>query len=137
MLSWKALLCVVLASVVTVLLSAFLPARKIGKIGPIASIQGSGEVRPKSCRTRIRGSAEGMLAHGFLRRVKRSQRSLLLAVTAFLLVLVVASFGISRVIDVISQKTEVSFSLAASNWGCSRVSRDRGSIMATACFSVI
>ena len=112
-LSWKALLCVVLASVVTVLLSAFLPARKIGKIGPIASIQGSGEVRPKSCRTRIRGSAEGMLAHGFLRRMKRSQRSLLLAVTAFLLVLVVASFGISRVIDVISQKTEVSFSLAA------------------------
>lgn len=113
-LSWQALLCVVLASVVTVLLSAFLPARKIGKIGPIASIQGSGDVRKKKCRTHVRGSAEKMLAYGFLHRMKRSQRSLLLAVTAFLLVLVVASFGISRVIDVISQKTETTASLDAS-----------------------
>lgn len=105
-LSWQALLWVVLASVVTVLLSAFLPARKIGKIGPIASIQGSGDVRRKKCRTHVKGGAEKMLAYGFLHRMKRSQRSLLLAVTAFLLVLVVASFGINQVIGVIAQKTE-------------------------------
>ena len=33
--------------------------------------------------------------------------------------------------------TGVFFRAAPSNWGCSRVSRDRGSIMATACFSSI
>lgn len=112
-LSWQALAAVVLASAVTVLLSAFLPARKIGKIGPIASIQGSRELRARKGRakTRVRGGAEGMLAHGFLHRNSRNQRSLFLAVTAFLLVLTVASFGVSRVIDIIEYKTGDSASL--------------------------
>lgn len=112
-LSWQALAWVAAASVVTVLLSAFLPARKIGKAGPIASIQGSQELRARKGRakTRIRGSAEGMLAHGFLHRQSRNQRSLLLAVTAFLLVLVVASFGVSRVVNIIHYKTGGSPSL--------------------------
>ena len=38
--SSEALLAVILLSIVTTLLSAFLPARKIGKIGPIESIRG-------------------------------------------------------------------------------------------------
>ena len=103
-----ALLGVVLASTLTVFLSAFLPAWKIGKIGPIASIQGSRELRARKGRakTHIRGSAEGMLAHGFLHRQGRNQRSLFLAVTAFLLVLTVASFGVSRVIDIIEYRTQ-------------------------------
>lgn len=109
-LSWQALVCVIVASVVTVLLSAFLPARKIGKIGPIASIQGTKENRVRA-KTKARGSAEGMVAHGFLHRQRRSQRSLLLAVTAFLLVLVVASFGVSRVIDIIEYKVGDSVTL--------------------------
>lgn len=104
-LSWQSLACVAAASVVTVLLSAFLPARKIGRIGPIASIQGSDEVKRVRARTGHPASAEGMTARGYLLRQGRSQRSLLLAVTAFLLVLVVASFGVSRVISIIDYKT--------------------------------
>ena len=112
-LSWQALAAVALASVVTVLLSAFLPAWKIGKIGPIASIQGGHVLRAQKGRakTHIRGGAEGMLAHSFLHRQGRNQRSLFLAVTAFLLVLTVASFGVSQVIGIIEYKADAPVSL--------------------------
>lgn len=84
-------------SVVTVWISAYLPARKIGKIGPIECIKGSTKNSTKKRsvnKTAIRLlGAEGMLAVNSVSREKKKTRGLIGAAAIFMIVLIVTSYA--------------------------------------------
>ncbi len=95
--SWMAVAFIVVLSVVTVWVSAYLPARKIGKIGPIESIKGNvgKNVRKRSVNKvaiRLFG-AEGMLAENSVSREKKKTRGLIGAAAIFMIVLIVTSYS--------------------------------------------
>lgn len=102
------LLAVVVCSGITVLISAWLPARKIGKIGPMESIRGNTE--RKSRRHRFSESAarflgaEGLLAKTTLTRHSRRTRSISMAAAVFMILLVVTAFGSSTIHQVMEKK---------------------------------
>ena len=107
--SVEALLAVVVASAFTVLVSAFLPAWKIGKTGAVESIRGneSKKHRIYKMRKRISGKfgAEKMLAGNFLKRQRRKKRSISLADIIFLVILLVTAFGTDSIHTVLENKT--------------------------------
>ena len=103
----RALAAVILLSIATTLLSAFLPARKIGKIGPIESIRGNADTKNRTFRMRPglirRFKAEGMLAADTVSRQKKSSKAVVSAAAVFMIVMMLASCGaaaISRIVDV-------------------------------------
>lgn len=81
----------------TVLLSAFLPARKIGRIGPLESIRGNTKRRSRPHRTSVRAirlsGAEGLLAWNTMTRSGQKVRAVSRAAAAFLVLLSVTAFG--------------------------------------------
>ena len=95
---------VILLSVITVFISALIPARKISKVGPIESIRGnknSGKKKKtaKGNPDRLIGkSATGMLSSRFLKNDKSKSFGIIRAVAIFFLVTVVVYFGTSLVI---------------------------------------
>ncbi len=86
----------VVLSVLTVWISAYLPARKIGKTGPIECIRGNVGKSVKKRSTNKRAirlwGAEGMLASNFVSREKKKTRGLIGAVAVFMSVLIVTSY---------------------------------------------
>ncbi|MDO4322320.1 MAG: FtsX-like permease family protein [Lachnospiraceae bacterium] len=95
-------------SVVTVVISAWLPARKIGKIGPVECIRGNVEKRSRQYRIspkviRIAG-AEGMLAKNTMARRGKKTKSAAAAAGVFMVLMVVTAFGSSAVHRIISVK---------------------------------
>lgn len=95
--SLKNLAVVVAMSSLTVLLSAFLPARKIGRIGPLESIRGNTERRSRPHRTSVRAirlsGAEGLLAWNTMTRSGQKVRAVSRAAAVFLVLLTVTAFG--------------------------------------------
>lgn len=108
--SMEELMVVILVSTVTVLISSFLPARKIGKIGPIASIRGlsSQKNRPYSIQPRLIKcfGAEAMLARNSTRRQKKKTRSIVAAAFSFLVIIAVTSFGAETMKSVVRARLE-------------------------------
>lgn len=106
--SWENLAAVILASTVTVLISAWLPARKIGKIGPVECIRGN--IWKKSRQYQMQASfihmfgAEGMLAKNMLLRRNKKVRSVGSAAAVFMVVLTVTIFGSDAVHRIIRMK---------------------------------
>ncbi len=108
--SWENLSAVLLSSIVTVLVSAWLPARKIGKIGPVECIRGN--ISKKSRQYQMNVSfihafgAEGMLAKNMLLRRNKKARSVGAAAAVFMVVLIVTIFGSDAIHRIISVKIE-------------------------------
>ena len=105
-----AVIAVILLSVVTVFISALIPARKISKVGPIESIRGtkkSGKTRTKAKGNpdRLIGkSAAGMLSSRFFKNDKSKSLGIIRAVAIFFLVTVVVYFGTTLVIMMVDFK---------------------------------
>ncbi|MCM1497991.1 MAG: ABC transporter permease [Clostridium sp.] len=104
----EALLIIVAASVITVLVSAFLPAKKIGRTGAVEGVRGNAGEKSrlyKMNRKAIKNfGAERMLAQNSLSRQRRKRRSISLSVIIFLVILVVTAFGSASVHTVIEKK---------------------------------
>ncbi|MBE5872872.1 MAG: ABC transporter permease [Lachnospiraceae bacterium] len=86
-----------LLSVITVWISAYLPARKIGKIGPIEAIRGNDGKDTKKrgvnkLAIRLFG-AEGLLAANLVSRQKKKTRGLIGATAMFMIVLIITSYA--------------------------------------------
>ncbi len=107
--SWKALALVVLISIVTVFVSAFLPARKISKIGAVESIRGNGDRKNKVYKMQENSmkwfGAEGLLAGSVLKRQGRKKKSISLAVIIFMVILIVTAFGSEAIHRVAENKS--------------------------------
>lgn len=99
--SMKDIAVIVLVSTVTVLISAFLPARKIGKIGPIASIRGNKETKDRQYSMKIPATGilrgEAMLAGITVKRQRKKTKSLTVAAVAFMVIMAVTSYGAAAV----------------------------------------
>ena len=101
---------VILLSVITVFISALIPARKISKVGPVESIRGNKKSGKKNNKTKgnpdrlIGRSATGMLSSRFLKNDKSKSFGIIRAVAIFFLVTVVVYFGTSLVIMMVDYK---------------------------------
>lgn len=108
--SWENLAAVAAASAVTVLISAWLPARKIGKIGPVECIRGNIWKKNRQYAINVpfihRFGAEGMLAKNMLLRRNKKARSVGSAAAVFMVVLIVTLFGSNAIHQVISARVD-------------------------------
>lgn len=108
--SWENLAAVFLASTATVLISAWLPARKIGKIGPVECIRGNIWKKNRQYAMNVpfirAFGAEGMLAKNMLLRRNKKARSVGSAAAVFMVILIVTIFGSDAVHRIISVKVE-------------------------------
>ncbi len=102
------LLLTATVSIVTVLIAAWLPARKIGKIGPVECIRGNTEKRQRRYVMRPwvskRWGAEGMLAVNTLTRRGKKGRAMVTALAVFMVILVVTAFGSSAVHRIMNRR---------------------------------
>lgn len=119
--SWKAMLLTGILSVITVLFSAYLPAKKIGKIGAVECIRGNIENRKRTYKM-PKGvvkhfGAEGLLAGNVLKRQSRKTASQIAAVVVFLVIMVVTAFGSSAIKRMVELKmSSVSVAINAEKW---------------------
>lgn len=108
MISWKAIVAIVGISAVTVLFSAYFPARKIGKIGSIECIRGNADKKSrqyKMNRFMMRhGNAEWMLAGNTLKRQSKKTRAIIAASVTFIVIMLVTAFGSSVIQSTVEQK---------------------------------
>ena len=97
-------------SAAAVWLSAWLPAKKIGRIGPVESIRGNDETtgRAKICRTKFglleKGRAEVLLASAGIGRNRASTRGIVRSLTAFAVLTLVTAFASRSLTDVVGSK---------------------------------
>jgi ABC-type antimicrobial peptide transport system permease subunit len=98
MFSWEAMVLAALVSLLTVLFSAWLPARKVAKISPIDAIRQSNEtaLTAKDVKilpfTRRLFGAEGVLAAKYVKRNRRSFRATVMALCISIALFVVGVF---------------------------------------------
>lgn len=104
------IIATVIVSVGTVAVSAFLPARKISKVGPIECIRGNVEHKRKKFRmnrTAIRlTGAEGMLAQNALKRDRKKTKGLIGAAAVFMVIVIVITFGTGTVTKMVDNLLE-------------------------------
>ncbi|MDE5872563.1 MAG: FtsX-like permease family protein [Lachnospiraceae bacterium] len=109
MVSWRAIAVIIIISVLTVLVSAFLPAKKIGKIGAVESIRNDGNNKNKIYKMKNNSikmfGAEGLLAGSTLKRQRRKKKSISLAVVIFMVILLVIAFGAGTIHRVADDRT--------------------------------
>lgn len=106
--SGEGLLLILAVSSVTVLISACLPARKIGKIGPIACIRGNAEGKrrtyPMNRRMLRFWGAEGLIAGNSLKRQGKKTRGIVGAAAVFMVILIVTAFGTRTVTRLVTYR---------------------------------
>lgn len=106
--SWEAIVAIVVISILTVLVSAYFPARKIGKIGSIECIRGNTEKKSrqyKMNRSMVKhGNAEGMLAGNTLKRQSKKTRAITAASVTFIVIMIVTAFGGSAITKAVEEK---------------------------------
>lgn len=99
--SWQAVVVIVILCIVTVLVSSYLPARKIGKVGPIECIRGNADKKHKQYPINLsvihNMGAEGMLAGNTLRRQGKKTRAITAAAAVFIVIMLVTAFGASAI----------------------------------------
>ncbi len=87
----------ILFSVITVWISAYLPARKISKVGPMECIRGNASRSKKKHKMNKRAlrffGAEGMLAGNAITREKKKTTGITAAVSVFMMILVITTFS--------------------------------------------
>ena len=91
--------------IATVAISAFLPARKITRIGAIECIRGNEKVKQKNYGINKgaikRFGAEGMLACNALKREKKKTRGMTGAIAVFIIILIVTVFSTNTLTQLI------------------------------------
>ena len=101
-----ALLVIVLTATVTVVLSSYLPARKIGKCNLIESIRGNNEVRKKERKKKAslmeKRNTIKALAWMNLRTQRQKTRSIVRSIAAFMIILTVTVFGAEMVTGMVT-----------------------------------
>lgn len=107
------LVLIVVLSIVTVLISAYIPARKMSKVGPIESIRGnkSGKAakrRDSNSKRLLSRTSEAMISSRFLRNDKSKSSGIIRAVTIFLLVTTVICYTSSLVMQMVDFKLKES-----------------------------
>lgn len=111
-------LAVVLCSILTVLVSAILPARKISKIGAFESIRGNEKEKNKAQKnSHTYRSAEAMLAHGFLKKEKRRSSAIVKALAAFITVMITVSYAANALIQMAGYKLNETDGAAMKSFG--------------------
>lgn len=102
------IILILCASIVTVTVSAWLPARKIGKIGPIESIRGNNTNMAKEYHRNEhllqKGKPEALLAINNLRRQKHKTSSIVRAIAVFIIILTVTTYGTSAVTQMVQYR---------------------------------
>lgn len=95
-------------SILTVLLSAWLPARKMGNIGPVECIRGNTEKKARSYKMNLSFlklfGAEAMLALNEVKRQKKKTRAITGAAVIFMVIMTVTAFGSSSIKEVVAAK---------------------------------
>lgn len=113
--SWKGIAAAAAASIATVLLSSFLPARNISRAGAVESIRGNENRKNKRRGYQIsrfayyRHGAVKMLAANTLSRQRRKKRGISVSVTVFLVILIVTAFTADTVHLILDKKTSGSY----------------------------
>lgn len=106
--SGGALAIIIILSMVTVLISAFLPARKVGKIGPIECIRGNTDKKSRQYRMNRNwmknGSPEKKLAGNAVRRQVKKTRAITAAAVSFMVILGVTAFGANAITEAVEIK---------------------------------
>ncbi|MCM1083807.1 MAG: ABC transporter permease [Clostridium sp.] len=112
MVSGRAIAVIIIISVLTVLVSAFLPAKKIAKIGAVESIRNGDSNKNKTYKMKNNSikifGAEGLLAGNSLKRQRRKKKSISLAVVIFMVILLVTAFGTGAIHRVADDRTRES-----------------------------
>lgn len=102
------LILIAAMSLVTVMISAFIPAIKIGKIGPLESIRGSSVKKKKRYRTMLRflehGKAEALLAVSCTGRCRYLTKGIVRSIAVLGILAVVNLYGAGAVITIMEQK---------------------------------
>lgn len=104
-----AIAAILILSIVTVFISALIPARKISKAGSIESIRGnkskssSGKSHAASDRL-IKGSFSGLLSNRFFKNDKSKSMGIIRAVSVFLTVTVVVFFAAGLIMKMVDYK---------------------------------
>lgn len=102
------LLWVAVMSFVTVMLSALIPARKIGKIGSVESIRGNTGNGRKRFKTKFsllkKGRAEALLAVNGTRRCQYLTRGIVRSIAVFGVLTAVTLYGAQSVVRLVSTK---------------------------------
>lgn len=106
--SWEAIAVIVVMSIVTVFVSAYLPARKIGKIGSIECIRGNTNKKNKQYKINTFMAkyldVESILARNTLQRQSKKTRTITAASVTFIVIMVVTAFGGSAIQNVAEDK---------------------------------
>lgn len=100
-------------SIVAVWISAWIPALKISKVGPIESIRGnetSIKARKKGYKTAIgfmkKGKAESLLATASVNRNKYSTKGIIRSITAFVTLTLITAFAVRSFTDILKNKAD-------------------------------
>lgn len=106
--SGRKIFFIIFGSLLTVFVSAYLPARKISKTGPIECIRGNerAEKRGHSLNPNLirKSGAEGMLAYSFLRVQRKKTRGIVRSAAAFMVILIVTAFGTQSITRLVSYR---------------------------------
>ncbi len=104
------LIFVVVFSALAVWISAWIPALKVGKTGPIESIRGGEKVSAKSHKSKLglmkRGKAERMISSATVSRNKHTTGGIVRSVSAFIALTLVTAFASNSIIDLVNAKAE-------------------------------
>lgn len=117
------LLLIVAMSLITVIISAFIPAIKIGKIGPLESIRGSAVKKKKRYKTKFRflehGKAETLLAVSCTGRCRYLTKGIVRSIAVLGILAVVTLYGAGSVITLMEKKldeNDISYDITGYNY---------------------
>ena len=105
------LLFIVMFSILTVWLSALIPALRISKVGPVESIRGNeggAKLKKKGYRTylnfMLKGKTERLLANASVERNTHSTRGIIRSITAFIALTLITAFAARSFTDILESK---------------------------------
>ena len=108
------ILFVLLFSVIAVWISAWIPAMKISKIGPIESIRGNDDTgvkgKKKGVKTYLslmmKGRPERLLSAASVSRNRHSTKGIIRSITVFISLTLVTAFSVRSFTDIVRSKSE-------------------------------
>lgn len=111
----KSIVTILVVCIVAVLVSSYLPARKIGKVGAISSIRGEHTGKkfyPTAWLAIKKGGGEALLAGNTLKRQKRKTKGIVGAAAIFMIIVIVTTFGATTVTKMVRYKMVDSYTIA-------------------------
>ncbi len=108
------ILFVILFSAAAVWISAWIPAMKISKVGPIESIRGNDDTgiksKKKGYKTHLnlmmKGRPEKLLSAASISRNRHSTRGIIRSITVFISLTLITAFAVRSFTDIVKSRTE-------------------------------